>query len=94
MPQITFDAKTGEATVQGEITSITVNPTGAISTVKKEIDGVTTTTITFSNGGTVKSTPNGNGFDITANGVLLSYSDDPESEGNVILNIKMDKTVE
>jgi hypothetical protein len=40
------------------------------------------------------TTPNGNGFDISAKDVLLTYSDDPKSEGDVTLSIKMDKSVE
>lgn len=96
MPSFSIDMKTGKFEPKGEITSVTVNQTGAISKTETVDNGVTTTVITFKNGGTVSSTPHadGSGFSISAKGVLLTYSDDPNKEGGIVVKVKMDESVE
>ncbi|WP_227734554.1 hypothetical protein [Yersinia proxima] len=93
MPTISFDPKTGSHSVVGEITSVNVNSEGSTKTTQTEDNGVLTTLIEFKNGGYVSSTPNGNGFSISAKDVLLTYSDDPKIKGGVIVSIKMDETI-
>lgn len=93
MPKIRFDALTGEHSVVGEITSVSVNSTGSVSTTQTEDNGIITTHIAFSNGGFVSSTPNGSGFSISAKDVLVTYSDDPSKPDGVLVKIKMDETV-